>query len=85
MTFVIETVRDKETKWYDIGRESLMSCLVEWLVVLTLLVLANALWMFRRRTRRRIHRISSIRDTQRQVFTNEEQGNQDDTAVFDCR
>ncbi|XP_068737675.1 uncharacterized sodium-dependent transporter YocR-like isoform X1 [Montipora capricornis] len=85
VTFVIETVHDKETKWYDIGRESLMSCLVEWLVVLTLLVLANALWMFRRRTRRRIHRISSIRDTQRQVFTNAEQGNQDDTSVFDCR
>ena len=46
--------------------------LFQWLVVLILLLLANALWMCRRRTRSRIHRISSIRDAQRQVFTNDE-------------
>ena len=34
----------------------------QWLVVLLLLLLANGLWMFRRRSRRRIYRISSMRD-----------------------
>lgn len=46
--------------------------LFQWLVVLILLVLTNALWMYRRRTRRRIHRISSIRDARPRVFTNDE-------------
>ncbi|XP_067046195.1 uncharacterized sodium-dependent transporter YocR-like [Acropora muricata] len=72
VSFVIDTVQDKNTEWYEIKRESLMICLVEWLVVLILLVLTNALWMYRRRTRRRIHRISSIRDARPRVFTNEE-------------
>lgn len=72
VSFVIDTVQDKNTEWYEIKRESLMTCLVEWLVVLILLVLTNALWMYRRRTRRRIHRISSIRDARPRVFTNDE-------------
>ncbi|KAK2547868.1 putative sodium-dependent transporter YocR [Acropora cervicornis] len=72
VSFVIDTVQDERTEWYEIKRESLMTCLVEWLVVLILLVLTNALWMYRRRTRRRIHRISSIRDARPRVFTNEE-------------
>lgn len=72
VSFVIDTVQDKNTEWYEIKRESLMICLVEWLVVLILLVLTNALWMYRRRTRRRIHRISSIRDARPRVFTNDE-------------
>lgn len=72
VSFVIDTVQDKRTKWYEMKRESLMICLVEWLVVLSLLVLTNALWMYRRRTRRRIHRISSIRDARPRVFTNDE-------------
>lgn len=46
--------------------------LFQWLVVLILLVLTNALWMYRRRTRRRIHRISSIRDARPRVFSNDE-------------
>lgn len=72
VSFVIDTVQDERTEWYEIKRESLMTCLVEWLVVLILLVLTNALWMYRRRTRRRIHRISSIRDARPRVFTNDE-------------
>lgn len=72
VSFVIDTVQDESTKWYEFGRESLMACLVEWLVVLLLLLVMNALWMCRRRSRRRIHRISSIRDAQREVYTNEE-------------
>jgi len=72
VSFVIDTVHDETTKWYKFGRESLMTCIVEWLVVLILLLLANALWMCRRRTRRRIHRISSIRDAQREVYTSDE-------------
>ncbi|CAH3171060.1 unnamed protein product [Porites lobata] len=75
VSFVIDTVKDEKTKWYEFGRESLMSCLVEWFVVLILLVLANALWMRYRRTRRRIHRISSIRDTQRTPTTNVDDAN----------
>ncbi|KAJ7361899.1 hypothetical protein OS493_014545 [Desmophyllum pertusum] len=72
VSFVIDTVKDEKTEWYKLGRESLMTCLVEWIVVLLLLLMANVLWMYRRRTRRRIHRISSIRDAQREVFTNDE-------------
>lgn len=29
VSFVIDTVKDEKTKWYEFGRESLMSCLVE--------------------------------------------------------
>ena len=29
VSFVIDSVRDKSTKWYEFERESLMSCLVE--------------------------------------------------------
>ena len=47
-------------------------CVFQWLVVLLVLLVMNALWMCRRRSRRRIHRISSIRDAQREVYTNEE-------------
>ena len=45
------------------------SLVLQWFVVLILLVLANALWMRYRKTRRRIHRISSIRDAQRTPTT----------------
>ena len=51
------------------------SLVLQWFVVLILLVLANALWMRYRRTRRRIHRISSIRDTQRTPTTNVDDAN----------
>ena len=29
VSFVIDTVQDESTKWYEFGRESLMACLVE--------------------------------------------------------
>ena len=50
----------------------LHSFFFQWLVVLLVLLVMNALWMRRRRSRRRIHRISSIRDAQREVYTREE-------------
>jgi len=62
VSFVIDNVQDESTKWYEFERESLMACLVEWLAVLLLLLVLNTVWMSRRRSRRRIHRISSIRD-----------------------
>jgi len=62
VSFVIDNVKDESTKWYEFERESLMACLVEWLAVLLLLLVLNTVWMSRRRSRRRIHRISSIRD-----------------------
>ena len=51
------------------------SLVLQWFVVLILLVLANALWMRYRKTRRRIHRISSIRDAQRTPTRNVDDAN----------
>lgn len=62
-SFVVYTVEHEDSAWYKFGRESLMLCFVEWLGVLLLLLLANCFWIFRRRSRRRIRRVSSIRDS----------------------
>ena len=42
VSFVIDTVQDEKTKWYQFGRESLMTCLTEvsWRF--------GALWQWRR-------------------------------------
>lgn len=63
VSFVADTVSNDKSDWYKFKRESLMWCFVEWLFVLLLLLLLNFLWIFRRRTRGRIRRISRIRDS----------------------
>lgn len=63
VSFVADTVSNDKSDWYKFKRESLMWCFVEWLFVLLLLLLLNFLWIFRRRTRGSIRRISRIRDS----------------------